>query len=175
MRGINLPQTFERRGTTVPLHHKDFAHTRVREYFHGEDRLLEAVIPNYSGTRRGEQVVVPWGHLTDMASFDMRDLRVHELVMATNNTRDLDPINIREICLTADAALSGDPSIMDAAKQAVAQDAQDRSMVRLSFIAQLTRESGIARGDTLMARTNTRTLMELMGSDSGRTRIDLTC
>ena len=107
MRGINLPQTFERRGTTVPLHHKDFAHTRVREYFHGEDRLLEAVIPNYSGTRRGEQVVVPWGHLTDMASFDMRDLRVHELVMATNNTRDLDPINIREICLTADAALSG--------------------------------------------------------------------
>jgi hypothetical protein len=173
MRGINLPQTFERRGTSVPLHHKDFAHTRVREYFHGEDRLLEAVIPNYSGTRRGELVVVPWDQLPQMGSLDMRDQQVHEKVQATSSTRDLDPINIREICLAADAALSGDPSIMDAAKRAVARDDEDRSMVRLSLIAQLTRESGIARGDTLMARTNTRTLMELMGSGSGRSRIDL--
>src|SRR3546814_1743653 len=59
MRGINLPQTFERRGTTVPFHQKDLGHTRVREYFHGQERILEAEIPNFSGGRRGELVVVP--------------------------------------------------------------------------------------------------------------------
>lgn len=173
MRGINLPQTFERRGTSVPFHQKDLAHARVREYFHGEDRLLEAVIPNYSGTRRGELVVVPWEQITQLATLDLRDQQVHEQILRTSTTRDLDPVRIRDICLAADAALSGDPSIQQAAQQIVARDANDKAMVRLSFIAQLTRECGIAKGDTLMARTNTRTLMDLMGGDSGRSRIDL--
>jgi len=173
MRGINLPQTFERRGTAVPFHQKDLAHARVREYFHGEDRLLEAVIPNYSGTRRGELVVVPWDQLGQLASLDLRDRKVHEQILNTNTIRDLDPVCIREICLKADATLSGDPAIQEAAQRAAERDAQDKAMVRLSFIAQLTRECGIAKGDQLMARTNTRTLMDLMGGDSGRTRIDL--
>lgn len=173
MRGANLPQTFERRGTTVPFHQKDLAHTRVREYLHGEDRLLEAVIPNYSGTRRGELVVVPWEQLTQLASFDLRDQRVHARVLDTVTTRDLDPLNIRDICLAADAELSGDPAVQAAARRIVEADAEDKAMVRLSFIAQLTRECGIAKGDMLMARTNTRTLMDLMGGDTGRTRIDL--
>ncbi|MEQ8815262.1 MAG: hypothetical protein RLO51_19115 [Thalassobaculum sp.] len=173
MRGINLPQTFERRGTAVPFHQKDLAHARVREYFHGEDRLLEAVIPNYSGARRGELVVVPWEQVTQLASLDLRDQRVHEQVLRTVTVRDLDPVNIRDICLKADAALSGDPAIQEAAQRAAQRDAEDKAMVRLSFIAQLTRECGIAKGDQLMARTNTRTLMDLMGGDSGRTRIDL--
>ncbi len=173
MRGINLPQTFERRGTAVPFHQKDLAHARVREYFHGEDRLLEAVIPNYSGTRRGELVVVPWEQLNHLASLDMRDQRVLEQILVTSTARDLDPLNIRDICLKADAALSGDPAIQEAARRTVERDDQDKAMVRLSFIAQLTRECGIAKGDQLMARTNTRTLMDLMGGDTGRTRIDL--
>lgn len=173
MRAMNLPQTFERRGTTVPFHQKDFAHARVREYFHGEDRLLEAVIPNYSGTRRGELVVVPWDQLDHLATMDARDARVHERILATTTVRDLDPVNIRAICLAADAELSADPTIMESARRAVERDEQDRAMVRMSCIAQLTRECGIAKGDTLMARTNTRTLMDLMGGGSGRSRIDL--
>lgn len=173
MRGINLPQTFERRGTTVPFHQKDFAHTRVREYFLGEDRILEAAIPNYSGGRRGELVVVPWEQLTSLAPLEQRDQRVHERILQTRTTRDLDPLNIREICLRADAELSGDPSVREAARLAVERDEQDRAMVRLSCIAQLTRECGIAKGDALMARTNTRTLMDLMQGEGGRSRIDL--
>lgn len=173
MRGINLPQTFERRGTAVPFHQKDLAHARVREYFHGGDRLLEAVIPNYSGTRRGELVVVPWEQLTQLASLDVRDQRVLERILRTTTTRDLDPISVRDICLQADAELSGDQAVQEAAQRTAERDAQDKAMVRLSFIAQLTRECGIAKGDMLMARTNTRTLMDLMGGDTGRTRIDL--
>src|SRR3546814_1066260 len=106
MRGSNLPQTFERRGTTVPFHQKDLGHTRVREYFHGQERILEAAIPNFSGGRRGELVVVPWEQLPGIATLDQRDQRVHERIMDTRTTRDLDPINIRALCLQADAELS---------------------------------------------------------------------
>src|SRR3546814_15718445 len=93
--------------------------------------------------------------------------------MDTRTTRDLDPINIRALCLQADAELSGDPQLRAAAQRTVQRDEQDRAMIRLSCIAQLTRECGIAKGDALMVRTNTRTLMDLMGSESGRSRIDL--
>src|SRR3546814_5618136 len=81
MRGINLPQTFERRGTTVPFHQKDLGHTRVREYFHGQERILEAAIPNFSGGRRGELVIVPWEQLPGITALDQRDQRVHERIM----------------------------------------------------------------------------------------------
>src|SRR3546814_2952804 len=86
MRGINLPQTFERRGTTVPFHQKDLGHTRVREYFHGQERILEAAIPNFSGGRRGELVVVPWEQLPGIATLDQRDQigGAHVCTPATN-------------------------------------------------------------------------------------------
>ncbi|MCR9077129.1 MAG: hypothetical protein NXI07_13905, partial [bacterium] len=73
MRAENQPQTFERRGTTVTFHSRDLAHTRVREYFHGEERRLEAVIPNYSGTRRGELVVMQWDQIESLGSLNPRD------------------------------------------------------------------------------------------------------
>ena len=173
MRGHNLPQTFERRGTTVPFQQKDLAHARVREYFHGENRLLEAVIPNLSGTRRGELVVVPWDSLPSQFTLETRDAKVHGMVAGTRNTRDLDPINIRDICLKADIEHGGDGAARERALEIAEQDRSDKSMVRLSCIAQLTRECGIAKGDPLMARADTRTLMQLMGGDSGRSKIDL--
>jgi len=172
MRGINQPQTFERRGTTVPFNQKDLAHARVREYFHGETRLLEAVLPNFGGGRRGELVVLPWSQLTDIASMDARDSAVFDQVLDTASARDLDPINIREICLMADVEHGSEPQAQRA-RDAAEQEAEDRAMVRLSCIAELTRECGIAMGDKLMARTDTMTLLDLMSGDSGRTQIDL--
>lgn len=173
MRGQNLPQTFERRGTTVPFQQKDLAHARVREYFHGEDRLLEAVIPNLSGTRRGELVVVPWDSLPDQFTLEARDAAVHRSIARTRDTRDLDPIAIRDISLKADTEFGGDGEARERALEIAEQDRSDKAMVRLSCIAQLTRECGIAKGDPLMARANTGTLMALMGTDSGRAKIDL--
>ena len=173
MRAEDKPQTFERRGTTVTFHHRDLAHARVREYFHGEERQLEAVIPNYSGTRRGELVVMPWDQVGSLASLNPRDVAVIEAVGRTRTTRDLDPIPMRELCLKCDADHGLEPWIQEEAAATVAQDEKDKAMVRLSFIAELTRECGIARGDPLMMRANTKTLMDLMGHDSGRAKIDL--
>lgn len=173
MRAENKPQTFERRGTTVTFHSRDLAHTRVREYFHGEVRRLEAVIPNYSGTRRGELIVLPWEQIETLGALTPRDEAMIETVASTRNTRDLDPIKMRELCLRCDAEHGMDSEVVEAARQVIAKDDEDKSMVRLSFIAELTRECGIERGDPLMMRTNTKTLMDLMGYHSGRSKIDL--
>src|SRR3546814_11379542 len=95
----------------------------------------------------------------------------------TRTTRDLDPINIRALCLQADAELSGDPQLRAAAQRTVQRDEQDRAMIRLSCIAQLTRDCGIAKGDARMVRPNTRTLMEdrktLVQGKRGALRLDL--
>lgn len=169
----NRPQTFERRGTTVTFHSRDLAHTRVREYFHGEERRLEAVIPNYSGTRRGELVVMPWDQIETLGSLNPRDAAIIEAVAHTRDIRDLDPIKMREMCLRCDSEHGIDSDVVEQARRIVAKDDEDKAMVRLSFIAELTRECGIERGDPLMMRANTRTLMELMGGNSGRSKIDL--
>lgn len=169
----NRPQTFERRGTTVTFHSRDLAHTRVREYFHGEERRLEAVIPNYSGTRRGELVVMPWDQIETLGSLNPRDAAIIEAVAHTRDIRDLDPIKMREMCLRCDSEHGIDSDVVEQARRIVAKDDEDKAMVRLSFIAELTRECGIERGDPLMMRANTRTLMELMGGSSGRSKIDL--
>src|SRR3546814_11000517 len=42
----------------------------------------------------------------------------------TRTTRDLDPINIRALCLQADAELSGDPQLRAAAQRTVQRDEQ---------------------------------------------------
>lgn len=173
MRAENQPQTFERRGTTVTFHTRDLAHTRVREYFHGEERRLEAVIPNYSGTRRGELVVMPWDQIETLGTLNPRDEAIIEAVAGTRDIRDLDPIRMREMCLKCDAMYGVEPEVQAEAQRIVAQDEQDKAMVRLSFIAELTRECGIERGDPLMMRANTKTLMDLMGGESGRSKIDL--
>lgn len=173
MRAENKPQTFERRGTTVTFHSRDLAHTRVREYFHGEVRRLEAVIPNYSGTRRGELLVLPWEQIESLGALTPRDEAMIETVAHTRNIRDLDPIKMREMCLRCDAEHGMDSDVVEAARRVIAKDDEDKSMVRLSFIAELTRECGIERGDPLMMRTNTKTLMDLMGFQSGRSKIDL--
>lgn len=173
MRAENKPQTFERRGTTVTFHSRDLAHTRVREYFHGEERQLEALIPNYSGTRRGELLVLPWDQIDTLGALTPRDEAMIETVALTRNIRDLDPIKMREMCLRCDAEYGMDSDVVEAARRVIARDDEDKAMVRLSFIAELTRECGIERGDPLMMRTNTKTLMDLMGFHSGRSKIDL--
>ena len=77
-RAVTLPQTFERRGTSVKMYAPRFQHMRVREYIREEDRNLEAVIPNFSGIRTNEFTVVPWKQLPDLASFEDRDTHVIE-------------------------------------------------------------------------------------------------
>ena len=158
----NIPRTFERRGTTVPLTHPKFPHIRVREYDHGGTRQLEAVLPGYSGVRRGETTVMLWDDLQKIAQFNERDRHVLDGVAATNDVNEIDPIAIRLFCQRAEAQFSPDEAERHRARQQAEQDAVDRETVRLACLAQLTRECGIARGDSLLAKTSMKTLVGLI-------------
>lgn len=163
----NLPQTFERRGTCVPLLSVPaFNHLRVREYLGGRGRLLEATIPNFSGTRRGEFAVVDWKQLPKMGVLSERDEEVHGRILGTRNALDLDPVNVRSILQQADAAYNPDEENRRIAREQVQRDLEEKEVVRMSCIAQMTRECGVAQGDAFMARASTQTLLNLMTGKS---------
>jgi len=162
-----LPQTFERRGTCVPLISVPaFNHLRVREYVSSRGRLLEATIPNFSGTRRGEFAIVDWKELPGMGALSERDAEVHARIMETRNALDLDPINVRAILQQADSAYNPDEERRRKAREQAQRDLEEREIVRMSCIAQMTRECGVAQGDTFMARASTQTLLNLMSGKS---------
>jgi len=163
----NLPQTFERRGTCVPfVSVPAFNHLRVREYLGGRGRLLEATIPNFSGTRQGEFAIVDWKQLTSMGVLSERDEEVHGRILGTRNAQDLDPINVRTILQQADAAYNPDEMHRHLAREQVQRDHEEKELVRMSCIAQMTRECGVAQGDVFMAQASTQTLLNLMTGKS---------
>lgn len=169
----NLPTTFERRGTTVPLAHPNFTHTRVREYEFGKDRVLEAVMPNYSGVRRGELTVIPWADLKERAAFAERDLHIMQDIMRLRGKQPIDPIYIRLLCQRADAIHNPDEDARRMARDQTENDRIDRESVRMSCLAQLTRECGISRGDAFMAKANTTTLLDLINDAQQRAGFDV--
>jgi hypothetical protein len=169
----NLPTTFERRGTTVPLAHPNFAHTRVREYDFGKDRVLEAVLPNYSGVRRGELTVIPWSDLKARATFGERDLHIMQDILRLRGKQPIDPIYIRLLCQRADAIHNPDEEGRRLARDQAENDRVDRESVRMSCLAQLTRECGISRGDAFMAKANTTTLLDLINDAQEGTGFDV--
>jgi hypothetical protein len=169
----NLPTTFERRGTTVPLAHPNFTHTRVREYDFGKDRVLEAVLPNYSGVRRGELTVIPWADLKDRAVFGERDLHIMQDIMRLRGKQPIDPIYIRLLCQRADAIHNPDEDGRRLARDQAENDRIDRESVRMSSLAQLTRECGISRGDAFMAKADTTTLLDLINDAQQRAGFDV--
>lgn len=167
-RGTNLPQTFERRGTCVPfVSIPALFHVRVREYLIGRDRVLEATLPNFSGTRRGEFTVVNWKDIPSFGTLSERDAFVHQSVAGTTSSRQLDPINIRAILQRADSIYNPDEAKRRQAREQTQRDLEEREIVRMSCLAQMTRECGIARGDTFMAHASTQTMVELMTGKTG--------
>ncbi len=172
-RAVTLPQTFERRGTSVKMYAPRFQHMRVREYIREEDRNLEAVIPNFSGIRTNEFTVVPWKQLPDLASFKDRDTHVIEAILNTSKTPEIEPIAVRGYCMRADSIYHPDEYMRQVARERTQKEKEDIEMVRMSCLAQLTRECGIARGDAFMAKANTTTLLDLMTGDKGGDNFDV--
>ena len=161
-RAVTLPQTFERRGTSVKMYAPRFQHMRVREYIRDEDRSLEAVIPNFSGIRANEFTVVPWKQLPDLQSFEERDEHLIEAILNTTTAAEIEPIAVRGYCMRADSIYHPDEYMRQLAREKTQKEKEDIDMVRMSCLAQLTRECGIARGDAFMAKANTTTLLDLM-------------
>jgi len=156
------------------LQQPGFGHTRVREYEFGDNRILEAVMPNYSGTRRGENTIVPWTELKRRVPFSERDLHIIEDILRTEGKWAVDPIYVRVLCQRADTIYSPEEEDRRVARVLAEQDRVDRETVRMSCLAQLTRECGIARGDAFMAKANTKTLLDLISDAQDGEGFDIT-
>lgn len=128
----------------------------------GNDRLLEAVLPNYSGVRRGELTVIKWSELKDRTTFGERDLHIIQDILRLRGKKAVDPVYIRLLCQRADTIHSPDETQRREAREQSETDRLDRETVRMSCLAQLTRECGIERGDAFMAKANTATLLDLI-------------
>lgn len=171
---ISVAQTFERRGTTVPFTANEaLRHARARVYRHGNDRILEAVIPSLGGGRRGELMVVPWKDLPDFVPLNDRDRELHDGIPGIVGKNGIDPLQVRELVNKINAAHSDDPEVRAKAQAQAKQDSEDKEVVRMSCIAQLMKECGIERGDPVMASANTKTLVELMTAEESKAHFDL--
>jgi len=171
---VCVAQTFERRGTCVPFTTGDsLRHTRARLYQHGNDRILEAVIPSFGGGRRGELMVVPWKDLPDFVQMSDRDRELHDGIPGIVGKNGIDPLQVRELLHKVNAAYSDDPEERARAREQAQQDSEDKEVVRMSCIAQLMKECGIERGDPVMAGANTKTLVDLMTAEESKTHFDL--
>lgn len=171
---VSIAQTFERRGTVVPfVSQPSFRHTRARIYDNGGAAVLEAVVPNYSGGRRGELTVLHWKDLPGLAQFSQRDLELHAALPSIVARSGIDPLQVRSLVIKIDARLAEDGERRQAAQAQTERDAVEQEVVRMSCIAQLMRECGIERGDPVMAKANTKTLVDLISAQDARSHFDL--
>ena len=130
-------------------------------------------MPNYSGVRRGELTVIPWSGLKDRADFDKRDLHIMQDILRTRGRRAVDPIYVRILCQRADAIHNPEEELRREAREQTESDRLDRETVRMSCLAQLTRECGIDRGDAFMAKANTTTLLDLINDAQHKSGFDV--
>lgn len=165
--------TFEQRGSSVPFDDPSFADTRVRERMEEGKRQLDGLILGYSGTRRNEVTVVPWAKLQSLQFMADRDFDLQLQIYKTKSIEELDPIAIRTMALKSDAIFGSDDEKRSRALKMVELDKDDEKTVRMSCIAELTRECGIAMGDKMMMRTKTQALLNLMENEATRDQFDL--
>jgi hypothetical protein len=169
----NLPTTFERRGTTVPLAHLGFGHARVRDYDFGKDHVLKAVLPNYSGVSCGQLTVIPWRDLRDQTTFRERDLLIMQKIMYFHGKQPIDPIYIRLLYQRADLIHNPKDGTRQLVHDQMANNRFDRESVQMSCLAQLTRKCCISRGVAFMAKANTKTGLILINDTQQSAGFDI--
>ena len=160
----DLPTSFERRGSVVGFNHDLLRNARLRIT---DDYDWEAVIPNYQAQQA--QLVMDWDHLPSFASLDDRDRSLYQEINALDEDADedvlIDPFVLRATRTKIDKELGETAEIRRRARREEQLDRQDRMQVYLSFLAQLTRDCGMANGDAFMANANTELLMKVTNGE----------
>ncbi|MDJ0951938.1 MAG: hypothetical protein QNJ94_23755 [Alphaproteobacteria bacterium] len=171
----DLPTSFERRGSVVGFNHDLLRNARLRIT---DEYDWEVVIPNYQAQRA--QLVLDWDQLLNFTSLGDRDRALYQAINALDEDEDadaiVDPFVLRATRIKIDKTLGESDEVRRRARREEQLDRQDRMMVYLSFLAQLTRDCGAAHGDTFMANATTDLLMrvtdsraeEELGIDKGR-------
>ena len=170
MSSLGSPKSFADRGCLVGFMKPSILQARLRARADGNMIEWEILIPMNRDKRNNSVMIMPWRQLTAFTSLDIRD---HQLYKAIDRIDDdnPDPLTIRLARLATDADYHPDPEKKAEAREALSREHRDRQGVYFSLLAQMTRQTGVALGDTFMARADTKLLMKITQGD-GDTGID---
>jgi hypothetical protein len=161
-KGRPLPLSFEARGASVPFESSSLRECRLRVVDLGRELDWEITVPSgMGGTDSRSVMILPWRDVPAFAGMTMRDQELYHRIDDIDDSESPDPFKIREIRIRVDQTMGESDEIRHQAAQEVDREKQDRLMTYLSFLAQLTRDCGIRKGDAFMASADTALLMRL--------------
>ena len=161
-----LPKSFEDRGCVVGFSKSSIKMARLRARRDDSEVVWEIMVPMNKDRRSASVMIMPWRQLAAYTSLTPRDIALHKAIDGIEDDFP-DPLAVRLARLTVDAAVGENPEIKRDAQQLLARERRDRLNVYISLLAQMTREAGIALGDTFMSRADTKLLMEITQGTSG--------
>lgn len=156
----DLPLTFEARGAMAHFANRALKLARLRMGWTGPTRSIEVLLPSAGGGPG--RLVVPLTKLAAFNQLDARDTALLEAVAKASTTKAPEPMQMRRLRIEVDEVHGLTDAHKEEAANEIKSDKMDRFQVRLSLIAQLTRECGVRLGDRFMAAANTDRLIELI-------------
>ena len=161
-RGRPMPLSFEARGASVPFESSSLRECRLRVVDMGRELDWEITVPSgMGGTDSRSIMILPWRDVPAFAGMTLRDKELYSRIDDIDDSESPDPFKIREIRIRVDQTMGESEEVRKQAALEVDREKQDRLMTYLSFLAQLTRDCGIRKGDAFMASADTALLMRL--------------
>ncbi|SDG30898.1 hypothetical protein [Thalassobaculum litoreum] len=161
-KGRPLPMSFEARGASVPFESTSLRECRLRVVDLGRELDWEITVPSgMGGTDSRSVMILPWRDVPAFAGMTLRDKELYQRIDDIDDSESPDPFKVREIRIRVDQTMGETEEVRQQAALEVDREKQDRLMTYLSFLAQLTRDCGIRKGDAFMASADTALLMRL--------------
>lgn len=161
-KGRPMPLSFEARGASVPFESSSLRECRLRVVDLGVELDWEITVPSgMGGTDSRSVMILPWRDVPAFAGMTLRDKELYQRIDDIDDSESPDPFKVREIRIRVDQAMGETEEVRQQAALEVDREKQDRLMTYLSFLAQLTRDCGIRKGDAFMASADTALLMRL--------------
>lgn len=157
-----MPLSFEARGASVPFETSSLRECRLRVIDVGQHLDWEVTVPSgMGGTDSRSVMILPWRDVPAFAGMTLRDKELYQRIDDIDDEDSPDPFKVRELRIRVDQTMGSDEETRRQAGLEVDREKQDRLMTYLSFLAQLTRDCGIRKGDAFMANADTALLMRL--------------
>lgn len=161
-KGRPMPLSFEARGASVPFETSSLRECRLRVVDMGRELDWEITVPSgMGGTDSRSVMILPWRDVPTFAGMTLRDKELYQRIDDIDDSESPDPFKLREIRIRVDQAMGESEQVRSQAAMEVDREKQDRLMTYLSFLAQLTRDCGIRKGDAFMDSADTGLLMRL--------------
>lgn len=141
------PSTFEDRGASVAFTTPLLSQTRIRR---GDRDRLEVLVPSLS---EGIGIyVIPWKSVPEMVAMTVHDRYLHDLIV---KSRACSPHEVRRATLKAARRGLAGPLAVKAAREALQEDEEQRTLTNYLLILSLLEAAGLESADALTAGLDT--------------------